>query len=266
MFFREVLNDIFFDLKGAEPPTALFVNPCKMHVFTNTRLPPKRGACPATPRLHCFLAFLGGIFTLALFFVCFFPRVVYGQSVFEQPVLSMQEGMRLSFEAHSVVHPLRPPVQENFELVLSEVWDSGISFRYEIVQKVMGKAQGLQTLSSLDTCTALDPWWEPMQTDYDDRCEFWVPKFVFRELLTEGRSYLSVDTEARRDSTVRWENVGKTLFLVTLDGRPTLLEAIRVKTSREDEFLILNDVSNPLILSAKSTFFSWRLQKILTKK
>lgn len=194
------------------------------------------------------------------------PVKCYSQSVLEVPKLAMQEGIRLEFDAHSVVHPLRPPVQENFVLHIHETWKGGISFRYEIQQKVMGEEQGFQSLSSLDTCTAIDPWWEPMKTDYDNRCEFWVPERIFRELITDGKSYLSVDTEARRDSVVRWEVIGKTLFLVTLDDHPVLLDAIRIKTSRDDSFLILNDVDNALILEAKSTFFSWRLQKILTKK
>lgn len=205
------------------------------------------------------------ILWIAVFSLSISPSEAHTQSVFEAPMLVMKEGVRLEFNAHSVIHPLRPPVEENFVLHLDEVWDKGISFRYEVMQKVIGEEIGFQTLSSLDTCTSLDPWWEPMQTDYDNRCEFWVPGQVFRELMTDGKSYLAVDTVARRDSVVRWEVTGKTLFLVSIDERPVLLNAIRVKTSREDEFLILNDSNHALILEAKSMFFSWRLQKILTK-
>lgn len=171
-------------------------------------------------------------------------------------------GTRYVYESFAVVHPLQPPVRERYEVDLTEIWPGGVSFKYRVEQSVIGTDEGIQTLTSLDDCSSLDPWWEPSETAFDDRCELWVPPKVLRELVTTGTSYLSVDRLVRRDSVIRWERVGFVHFLVTRDGYPAMLESIKVRTTRGDEFVILADPKNPLILSAKSTHFSWTLKEI----
>lgn len=124
----------------------------------------------------------------------------------------------------------------------------------------MGVEQGVESLSSLDDCKALDPWWDPSEISHDDRCGLWLPKQAFLELTTTKKTWLAIDTLARQDSTVRWEYQGKVWFLVTSNKAPVLLRGIMVKTTRNDELIVLDDIDNPIILSVKSTFFSWNLK------
>ncbi len=174
----------------------------------------------------------------------------------------LKPGVRLSYEAWSIVQVFAPPVREDFVITMRDVWAGGVSFSYSVSQKVIGESTGIQTLSSLDDCARLDPWWEPSATDFDDRCELWISKNSYRELKATGKTWIAVDTVVRRDTVVRWERGRDVRYLCTLDGRPVLLNAMSVKTSRGDEFVLLDDEKNPLILSAKTAAFSWSLREI----
>lgn len=176
----------------------------------------------------------------------------------------LKPGVRLLYEAWSIVQVFAPPVREDFEVTMRDVWPGGVSFSYSVTQKVIGESTGIQTLSSLDDCAKIDPWWEPSATDFDDRCELWISKKSYCEMKATGKTWISVDTLVRRDTIVRWEREKEVRYLCTLDGRPVLLNALSVKTSRGDEFVVLDDEQNPLILSAKTTAFSWSLREIAT--
>ena len=172
------------------------------------------------------------------------------------------QGARLHYESYSTVHPLRPPIREDYTIEILEKWPAGVIFSYEIRQSVLGTETGIQSLSSLDSCRSLDPWWDPSQSSFDGRCELWISPRQLRELIVEGKTYLSVDTLARKDSVVRWIYDGDASFWVSSGGRRIALDAVRAQTSRGDEFVILKDFDNPLILKAKSSYFSWTLVRI----
>ena len=178
--------------------------------------------------------------------------------------LPMRPGTQMVFRARATDHPMRPMVEEDFALDILETWPAGVTFRYSVEQKVIGTESGIQTLSSLDVCTTLDPWWDPGETSFDDRCEFWIPQHVFREIAVLGKSYLSIDTLARRDSVVRWELKERTDYLLEIDGRAVRLAALVIRTSRDDTVIVLDDPRNPLILAIRSTYFEWELTEIYT--
>lgn len=187
-------------------------------------------------------------------------------SAIERSGVNIAQGTQLFYESYSTVHPLRPPIREDYAITIVEKWAYGVIFQYTINQSVLGKETGIQALSSLDACTSLDPWWEPTETDYDGRCELWVSPQHLIALLTEGKTYLAVDTLARKDSVVRWEYEGRSSYRLKIDGRPVSLDAIVATTSRGDRFVIYADVENPLILSAKSSYFSWNMTAIVHER
>ncbi len=166
------------------------------------------------------------------------------------------------FRAQATDHPLRPMMEENFAIEILETWVSGITFRYEIEQLVIGTESGIQSLSSLDTCTAIDPWWDPGETSHDSRCEFWIPEKVYRELVVNRISYLSIDTLMRRDTVVRLELQNRTSVKLELNGRPVKVEALVIQTSRNDKLLVLDDPANPLILGMESSYFAWEIVSV----
>ena len=191
------------------------------------------------------------------------PQAVSSTAI-EYPAVKISVGQKLDFVAYARQGAFGQAVREDFWITIREIWNGGVSFGYELVGEATGNmtVQGIQNLSSLDECTSLDPWWEVGENDFDNRCEIWISRRMFMELITTGKTWLAVDTLARNDSIVRWELVDRNQFLTHIKGRPVLLSVLRVKTSRDDEFAILDDPDNPLILSAKSTYFSWSLDKI----
>ena len=96
------------------------------------------------------------------------------ETMLERSQITLKAGIQLDYEAYSVVSPLSPRVREDFTITIQDVWLNGVTFQYALEQKVIGAEQGIQTLSSLDDCTSIDPWWEPMSIDFDNRCELWI--------------------------------------------------------------------------------------------
>ena len=168
----------------------------------------------------------------------------------------------MEYEAWTIVSAYRPMIREDYSIDILETWKGGVSFRYTTKESLMGSQTGIQTLTSMDDCKTLDPWWEPGKTEYDNRCELWISQRVFNELLVEQKAYLNVDVSGRADSVVAWQFQEHTHYPCEIEGKVVLLKAIRVTTTRNDEIVILNDPDNPLILSIRSSHFQWDIVKI----
>lgn len=207
---------------------------------------------------------------IIMLYFCFMPLGIAKdadtQAQISVPSVILEPGLVLQYEAYSIIHPYRPPVREDFSIRIAESWAGGVSFKYTSVDENIGAQKGLESLSSMDDCPNLDPWWDTMEIGHDDRCELWASKRVYMELASTGKSWMNIDTAFRQDTAVRWESVGKVRYLCVVDGQPVLLNAIQIKTSREDEIIMLDDPDNPLILHIKSMYFSWDLRKIDTAR
>ncbi len=79
----------------------------------------------------------------------------------------------------------------------------------------------------------------------------WVSREVFRELRDNGFTTITVDKYIRKDAIVIAELKGITAFSVKVNGKETLLKAIEVLTDKSDKLLILDELQNPLVLSAE---------------
>lgn len=182
-------------------------------------------------------------------------------SLISESSLRLTTGTRLRYEAYAIPSAFRSPVREDYAVAIQDIWEGGAIFEYTIDQSVLGQTRGTQVLTSLDTCDRLDPWWGA-QSEFDDRCELWFSREAMRDLSTTGTGYFVVDSEFRKDSVVRWERVESVQFLCRVGGRPVLLPALRLKSSRGDEAVVLDDLQNPLVLGIRSTYFSWNLRSV----
>ncbi|MFC1716162.1 hypothetical protein ACFL6S_20995 [Candidatus Poribacteria bacterium] len=79
----------------------------------------------------------------------------------------------------------------------------------------------------------------------------WVSREAFRELRDNGFTTITVDRHVRKDAIVIAELSGVTIFTVKVNGRETELKAIAVSTDKGDKLLILDELQNPLVLSAE---------------
>jgi len=79
----------------------------------------------------------------------------------------------------------------------------------------------------------------------------WVSKEVFQELRDNGFTTIAVDKYVRKDAIVIAELKGVTVFTVDVNGKKANLKAIEVLTDKEDKLLIMDELQNPLVLSAE---------------
>lgn len=227
----------------------------------------KRDSIPPTPKKMHSIATLRQLTNRVLRFFTYIllPSMAHATPAFptlENTAIDESPNTVYQFEAYAKPHPLASTYREDFHIILREKWPSGVSFQYFTEQKVLGDSTGTITLSSLDDCKSLDPWWDPNETLDDAHCELWIPKKLYLALITSGVGYLPVDTQWRRDTSVRWELKDRIPYRVEIDGHTRILDALHVESNRDDVFIILEDIENPLILSVQSQFFSWKLLRV----
>ena len=182
--------------------------------------------------------------------------------IIQQHVIQNKPGLHIEYDAWVAAGSFNQYVREDYVIDILETWKGGVMFRYTTIQSALGDIVGIQTLTSLDDCTVLDPWWSPDEMEYDDRCELWIPGKNLIELLVDNRTFLNIDKLARRDSSVRWEFQKEVSYPCEINHQTVMLKAILVTTSRNDEIIILNDPEYPLILGIDSSYFRWRVRRI----
>ena len=182
--------------------------------------------------------------------------------IIQQPAIQNKPGLHIEYDAWVSAGSLHQFVREDYVIDILETWKGGVTFRYTIQQSALGDSTGTQTLTSLDDCVSLDPWWEPDKVEFDDRCELWIPGKNLIELLVEHKTFLKVDRYARRDSNVRWEFQREVEYPCEINHQTVLLKAVLARTSRNDDIIILNDPEYPLILGIDSSYFKWRVARI----
>lgn len=172
----------------------------------------------------------------------------------------LSPGLELSYEAYA--HYGFDTRREDFEIKILDTWPAGVSFLYRAFFKGQSIAEGVETLSSLDNCNKIDPWWDPVQSHHDDRCELWLSQRDYTRLMAQETVYLAIDTEARGDIVLAMNLKTKGLYACEVNGKVLQLPAIYVSSQRGDELILLADPQNPLILSIKSSYFSWKIRRI----
>jgi hypothetical protein len=93
--------------------------------------------------------------------------------------------------------------------------------------------------------------WEPPTETESLGTAPWVSREVFSELRDNGFTTVIIDKITRKDSIVIAELKGMTTFPVVVNGKKQNLKAVQVYTDKGDKLLILDEIQNPLVLSAE---------------
>lgn len=78
----------------------------------------------------------------------------------------------------------------------------------------------------------------------------WVSSEVLKEIRDSGFTTIAIDQTNRKDTIVMAELKGVTTFNLEINSKKVDLEAIQIQTDKGDKLLILDDLQNPLVLSA----------------
>jgi len=125
---------------------------------------------------------------------------------------------------------------------------------YKAIEFPDGNSQaGTYKIQSYDKSRDYSVNWEMLSNEASDGTAPWLSKDVFRELKKNGFTAVNINKQLRKDAIVMAELKGMTKFPVILNGKEVKLDAIQLNTDKGDKLIILDEMQNPLVLSAEVT-------------
>jgi hypothetical protein len=122
----------------------------------------------------------------------------------------------------------------------------------EAVVLYTGGVHGQRHLRDLEDSNVHHAWFANRERVKTEATAPWVGRRLFRELKEKGSGEIVV--HKRRDvEPIAVERIGADNSFVRVDGRPVEVPVIRCKTSRDDDLVILDDESSPLLLRLVET-------------
>jgi hypothetical protein len=117
----------------------------------------------------------------------------------------------------------------------------------EAVVMYAGGVHGQRHLRDLEDSVTHHAWFANRERVKTEATAPWIGRRLFRELKERGSSEMIV--HKRRDvEPVSVERIGEDKSYVRVDGRPLEVPVIRCKTSRDDDMIVLDDPTSPLLL------------------
>ncbi|HSR50366.1 MAG TPA: hypothetical protein VLV83_06025 [Acidobacteriota bacterium] len=99
-----------------------------------------------------------------------------------------------------------------------------------------------------------------VEMESEDEMTLWMPEEAFRQLSEKGSVKIK-----RSNLPFQIKRSGRTNISLTLNGREVEVPALQAKDSRGGEWLVLDDLSNPLLLAYETRYFKQRLEIINTE-
>lgn len=137
------------------------------------------------------------------------------------------------------------------KVMLSKFDETSLEYNWAIELPDGNTQSGTFKIASLDKSHNYGVDWKTGADEASDGTAPWVSKDVFRELKKNGFTTITMNKQIRKDAIVMAEIKGMTKFPVILNGKEEELEAIQVNTDKGDKLLILDEMGNPLVLSAE---------------
>jgi len=141
--------------------------------------------------------------------------------------------------------------KEKHKVMVLKVDETRLEYNWAVESPDGNSRSGKYAIDEFDKSHNYGVDWEAKNETMLEGTAPWVSKEVFRELRNNGFTTITVDRHIRKDAIVIAELKGVNISTVKLNGKDTKLKAIAVSTDKGDELLILDELQNPLVLSAE---------------
>jgi len=119
--------------------------------------------------------------------------------------------------------------------------------RNEAALLFTGGVTGLRQLTDLETSRVHNAWFSNRERRKCDATAPWIGRELYRELRDQGTGEIVV--HGRRDAEpIAIEKIGEDTAFLRIDGRPLEVPVLRCRTSQQDDLVILQDETCPLVL------------------
>jgi hypothetical protein len=140
--------------------------------------------------------------------------------------------------------------KETHKIMVLKVDDTSLEYNWAIESPDGSSRSGTYMVDEFAKGHDYGVNWEINGEDIPSGTAPWISKEAFRELRDNGFTAITVDKHIRKDSIVIAELKGVTSFSAKVNGKEAQLQVIEVHTDRGDKLLILDELQNPLVLSA----------------
>ena len=140
---------------------------------------------------------------------------------------------------------------EKHKVMVLKVDETRLEYNWAIESPDGSSRSGTYVIDEFDKSHDYGVDWETENETTPKGTAPWVSREALRELRDNGFTTIIVDKHIRKDAIVIAELKGVTVFTVKVNGKETKLKAIAVSTDKGDKLLILDELQNPLVLSAE---------------
>ena len=141
--------------------------------------------------------------------------------------------------------------KEKHKVMVLRVDETRLEYNWAIESPDGSSRSGMYIIDQFYKSHDYGVYWEAQEEATPKGTAPWVSREAFRELRDNGFTTITVDKHIRKDAIIIAELKGVTTFSAKMNGKEISLKAIEVLTDKGDRLLILDDLQNPLVLSAE---------------
>lgn len=169
-----------------------------------------------------------------------------------KPKETVPTGLTLNPKTLILIEQTEPdkPLRKCKVMVL-KVDEKALDYNWAVEYADGSSMSGLCTIDGFDKSHEYGIAWSPTSETITKSTFPWISYEVFQELRDNGFSTIVVDKDVRKDAIVMSELKGIASFAVDVNGKKMNLKAMEVSTDKGDKLLILDELQNPLVLSAE---------------
>jgi hypothetical protein len=169
-----------------------------------------------------------------------------------KPKASTPADLALRLKSVIVMEQTKPDGTEKTKVKIMVIKNDEFNLEYDWVVDTPGSISysGTYVIDSFDKSHEYEAGWETKSKESPKGTYPWVSREVLRELRDSGFTNIIVDRTIRKDTIVMAELKDATIFPVEINGKKTDVKAMLVTTDKGDKLLMLDELQNPLVLSA----------------
>ena len=141
--------------------------------------------------------------------------------------------------------------KEKRKVMVLKVDETHLEYNWAIESSDGSSRSGMYVIDKFDKSHDYGVVWEATEETAPKGTAPWLSREAFRELRDNGFTTITVDKHVRRDAMLIAELKGVTAYPVKINGKDSKLKAIEVLTDKRDKLLVLDELKNPLVLSAE---------------
>lgn len=141
--------------------------------------------------------------------------------------------------------------KEKHKVMVLKVNETSLEYNWAVELSDGSPQSGIYMVDEFDKSHDYGVVWNSEEETTGNSTAPWISREAFRELRNNGFTAMTLDKHIRKDAIMIAELKGMSIFAVWVNGKEVKLNAIEVLTDKGDKLFVLDELQNPLVLSAE---------------